>query len=104
MFFGKHKLYGYKFQAAACPNGTNPDFSKNYPEFVSHISILYDRIKNYKQRLGKREEEEEIEDASAMSRRFVDSWGLLMYKGYQGATDQLCTIIPKKRPVRGTLS
>ena len=63
------------------------------------------RIKIYKCRLEKREEEEEgIEDNFLMSDRFGNSWGFLMDKGYQGAADQLRAIILKEKPGRGILS
>ena len=39
-----------------------------------------------------------------MSDRFRNQWGVLMDQGYQGASDVLRAIIPKKKPVRGILS
>ena len=94
-FSGKHRLYGYKVEVAVRPSGIASDFSRHCPGSSSDVSILYDRIKNHKCRLEKREEEDEIEDDYPMSDKFVNYWGLLTDKGYQGAADKLRAIIPK---------
>ena len=39
-----------------------------------------------------------------MTDLFPEFWAILMDKGYVGATRSLRAIIPKKKPVRGTLS
>ena len=103
-FSGKHKLYGFKVEAAVRPNGIASAFSKHYPGSISDISIMYDRIQSHKYRLEKSDEEKDFEDNFPMSERFSNYWGVLMDKGYQGASEELRAIIPRKKPVRGVLS
>ena len=103
-FSGKHKLYGYKAEVAVRPNGLASAFSKHYPGSVSDITIMQERLSEHKLRLEKRKDEPELADDFLMSDKFSNYCGVLMDKGYQGAADILCAVIPKKKPVRGFLS
>ncbi len=100
---GKHKLYGFKVEVSARPNGIASSFSSHYPGSVSDLSIIHERIELCKSRLKKREEDANYQDEFMLAEKYPNQWAVLMDKGYQGAAGVLRAITPRKKPVRGFL-
>ena len=48
--------------------------------------------------LAKHPDEGEIQDHGVLSTKYPANWGVLMDKGYQGASEYVRAIIPKKKP------
>ena len=52
-FFGKHKLYSFKFEVAVRANGVASAFSKHYSGSASDITILSEKVSEDQTRLEK---------------------------------------------------
>ena len=100
----KHKLYGYKVEVSIRPNEISSAFTEHYPGSVSDIEIMHKRLHLHKCRLEKRDEDDGITDDFQMYDKYGNYWDVLMDKGYQGATEVLDAVVPKKKPSRGILS
>ena len=81
-FSGKHKLYGFKVEVSARPNGFASAFSKHDPVSTSDLNIIHGRLKIHERRPQKREQENELENKFIMSGKYQNYWGVSMDKGY----------------------
>ena len=104
LIFGKHKLYGFKFEEAVRPNGMASAFSRHHPESVSDLSILLGGIDGHLKSTEKQEDDDLFHDSYHLHEQYPNQWVVLLDKCYQGVADVLRAITPRKKPVRGMLS
>ena len=97
-FSGKHKLYGYKIDCSVVPPGVAVHVSKHYTGSISDLSIVLDNMEIHKQMLKKTEEERASADYGELHDKFRNEWALLVDKGYEGLSQRLRAIQPKKKP------
>ena len=100
-FSGKHKQYGYKVEVSVLPNGLALCCSEHEPGSVSDLT-LFQRIQYlHTKQLRKTQGDMDYDDDGPLSDKFERSWGVLVDKGYQGASEFCRVIHPKKKPVHG---
>lgn len=95
-FSGKHSSYGYKTEVAHLPNGLAVFVSDFYAGSVHDFTIFKDNLEIYKTFLQKIGSDHKIEDKGELKDKYPKSWALLVDKGYQGASDLMRAIVPKK--------
>lgn len=100
-FSGKHKLYGYKTEVSVAPNGMAIYASEHVPAAVSDIEIFKRNIRTHRQLTLKDDDEKSIADPDSLEN---DAWAILFDKGYVGCQQLVRAFIPKKKPIRGSLS
>ena len=97
-FSGKHKLYGYKTEVSVAPTGYAVDLSEHSKGSISDLTIFRENLEYHRAMLAKHPDEGEIQDHGVLSTKYPANWGVLMDKGYQGASEYVRAIIPKKKP------
>lgn len=103
-FSGKHKAYGYKVEASVLPNGICIGVTRHYAGSVSDIDIMRQNEAFHNVQTKKQASEYEITDIGDLRTQYPDRWAILADKGYQGASQILRVIVPKKKPPRGSLT
>ncbi len=88
-------LYGYKTEVSVALTGLAIDTTDHKPGNISDLVIFQVNLQCHQEGLIKYGEDADLPDPST-STKFPDSWAVLMDKGYQGAQQQICGIIPKK--------
>ncbi len=96
-FSVKHKLYGFKVEASVRQNEIASSFSSHYTGSVSDFTIVQELAELHKKRLEKRDDDERFEYVFMLSEEFPQQWTVLMDKGYQGATEIIRAIKPRKK-------
>ena len=97
-FSGKHKLYGVKIECSVAYPGVAVDLSEHHPGSVSDFTIFRNRIDIHKRMLRKTEGEQSNLDHGEGFADFPDYWAVLVDMGYQGASNIIRAIHPKRKP------
>lgn len=91
------------------PSGIACFISQKYLGATHDFTIFKDQVEKYKAVLAKSRDERnstnlENPDYGELSSEYPKQWALLADKGYQGAQEKCCAIIPKRKPKGGELS
>ena len=84
-------------------NGLALNFTTHYPGSISDLEIFQPNKAFHKSHLRKSSNEGTISDVGFLSGTFPNQWAVLVDKGYQGASELVCAIDPKKKPARAML-
>lgn len=103
-YSGKHKLYGYKFEASVLSTGMCISCSSHARAGRSDLEILQSRSEFHARALRKRTGELEIEDNDDGHDYYTAMWSILVDKGYQGIKEFLRGIHPIRKPPNRILS
>lgn len=101
---GKHKPYGFKFEASELPSGLCIWCSLHAPGGRSDLEILQSRIIIHKDLSGKLGDKDDIEHCGEGFEKFNDLGAMLIDKGYQGVRELLRGIHPIRNPINCVLS
>ena len=101
---GKHKQYGYKVEVSVLPNGLALCCSEHELGSVSDLTLFQRMQYLHTKQLKKKQGDMDYDDDGPLSNKFERSWGVLVDKGYQGASDLYRVTHPKKKPVHGVLT
>lgn len=97
-FSGKHKNYGYKVEVSVTSTGVALGCTKHYPGSVSDLDIMRKNADFHKMELEKLVSEAALEDVGPNKEDHPDHWAVLADKGYQGSSEFVRVIHPKKKP------
>ena len=86
------------------PTGIAIDCTRHYPGSVSDFEIFKENIRFHKRSLKKTIEEREEVDIGIHSGQWLEHWGILVDKGYQGVLEICRGVHPKKKPHGAFLS
>ncbi|KAH9100026.1 hypothetical protein Ae201684P_019031 [Aphanomyces euteiches] len=103
-FSKKHHLYGYKVEVSVAPNGLALNCTKHYPGNESDIGIFCKNFAFHDSNLLKLPREESFVDEGPLKEYFPNQWIVLVDKGYQGLSDVIRALHPKKKPPNASLS
>jgi hypothetical protein len=103
-FSNKHKLYGLKVESSVAYPGYCVDLSPHFPAATSDLTIFLSQLPKHKEMVRKTEEDLRIEDSGEGSESYQNYWAILTDKGYQGSSNYIRTIHPKKKPIGSELT
>ena len=83
---------------SVAPTGYAIDLSEHSKGCISDLTIFHGNFKYHCEMLAKHPDEGDIQDQGVLSTKYPASWGVLMDKGYQGASGYVRAIIPEKKP------
>lgn len=87
------------------PNGYTIGCTKRYPASVSDLTIFHKNAIWHEEETKKTEGEiTEYIDIGELSAKVPNEWAILANKGYQGSTEFLRVMHPKKKPKNGELT
>ncbi|ETV68209.1 hypothetical protein H257_15788 [Aphanomyces astaci] len=90
-FSGKHHLYGYKIETAVSPDGRCVAMSTADAGSVHDLTIMNSRHHSL------------LPDHGEQDAQHRGSWACLVDMGYNGISNSLRSIHPKRRPAHGSL-
>ena len=86
------------------PNGLALFCSEHEPRSVSDLTLFPRMQYLHTKQLKKKQSDMDYDDDGPLSDKFERSCGVLVDKGYQGASEFCRVIHPKKKPVHGVLT
>lgn len=103
-FSGKHKMYGLKLECSVSPTGEAVYLSKHYTGSTSDLTICIDNLSTHRALLEKDAANQDEQDFGEGSSQYRTSWAMIVDKGYQGLSEHVRSIQPKKTPRNGELT
>lgn len=97
-FSGKHKLHGFEIECVVVLPGIAIHVSKHYPGSSSDLTICLENQDTHRQMLEKTEQEHGSTNYVEGASEYPVMWAMLVDKGYQGISNTLRGIHPKRKP------
>ena len=103
-FSGKQKLSGLKVEVSVLRNGLAIECTKHYPGSTADVEIFYQNVNFHVAALVKSDETKQLPDPGILVDEYPDHRAVLMEKGYQGASEYVRAVMPRKKQPNRAMS